>query len=286
MSRVAVLLLAVTSVVALSGCAGAGGGHSDEIPSSRPSLDGTNARPPAPVTAGTLATIADGHVAQSRLAYVNVTALRAAELPVGAGDVVSRVLGEPGAARLDRVVAGSVKTAVQLGPGVTVLRGAGVKGISGRRSGADGVVIGASGGLASRLAGTRPERSAITPMAPSAVQSCLGETLAQTLLGPATMGRDAALGVGIAESGDDPAGIQLRICGAPHLIRQIHAMADALRRRFGGVGVGTASRTRVEEREIGEREMVAAVIAAGKLDAGDLLALLAAGPELRGLAWR
>lgn len=124
-----------------------------------------------------------------------------------------------------------------------------------------------------------PEVSAITPVAPSAAQSCLGDTLVQTILGSKTMGRDAALGVGLAVSGDAPAGVQLRICGAPHYIRDIHAMERALRARFGdGALVG--------EREIGEREIVFATVAAGELPERQLLRLLAAGEELRALAWR
>jgi hypothetical protein len=127
---------------------------------------------------------------------------------------------------------------------------------------------------------TPPQTSAITPSAQSAVQSCLGETLAQTILGPETMGDDAALGAGLAESGDAPAGIQLRICGAPRLVREIHAMERALGEAFPEPG------TVVGEREIGEREIVAGTVAAGAIDPARLLDLLAGGRSLRALAWR
>jgi len=167
------------------------------------------------------------------------------------------VLGA-GAPRLGRLSADAEKTVVRVGRGTAIVR----------------------------VAGTRPERSAITPVAQSAVQSCLGETLAQTILGPATMGRDAALGVGIATSGDRPAGIQLRVCGAPHLVREVHAMEDTLRARFAGDGADDGAAPVIEEREVGEREMVAGVVAADRLGAEELLELLAAGPELRRLAWR
>jgi hypothetical protein len=129
-------------------------------------------------------------------------------------------------------------------------------------------------------ADTPPETSAITPPAPSAAQSCLGDTLAQVILGSRTMGRDAALAVGLAESGDAPAGLQLRICGAPRYLRDIHAMERALEQRFGATGAV------VGENEIGEREIVFALVPAGAVAPRRLLRLLAAGDELRGLAWR
>ncbi|HEX8103241.1 MAG TPA: hypothetical protein VF533_11560, partial [Solirubrobacteraceae bacterium] len=125
-----------------------------------------------------------------------------------------------------------------------------------------------------------PETSAITPAAVSAVQSCLGDTVAQTILGPATMGADAAVGAGLAESGDPPAGIQLRVCGAPRLVRHVHAMEAALERRFGG------RRARIGEQEIGEREIVSATIGSEAVEATQVLDLLGARAPLRALAWR
>jgi hypothetical protein len=136
------------------------------------------------------------------------------------------------------------------------------------------------GAAAQALADAAPETSAITPAAQSAVQSCLGDTLAQTILGPATMGDDAALGVGLAESGDEPAGIQLRLCGAPKFIRHVHAMEQRLERRF------TDANAVIAEREIGEREIIAGVVDAAELQPREVLRLLAGGRELRALAWR
>jgi hypothetical protein len=124
-----------------------------------------------------------------------------------------------------------------------------------------------------------PRTSAITPPAQSAAQSCLGETLAETILGPRTMGADAALGVGLAESGDDPAGLQLRICGAPHYVRDLRATERRLERAFAGM------RARIGEQEIGEREIVAATVAADDVPPARLLDLLGAGRALRDLAW-
>ena len=114
--------------------------------------------------------------------------------------------------------------------------------------------------------GPPPETSAITPAAPSAVQSCLGNAVAQTILG---MGNDAAIGVGLTDSGE---GVRLRICGAPHYIRHIDVMKRAL------VRVG-ADATEVE---IGEREIISGVLPVDRR----AWRLLAGGRELRALAWR
>lgn len=264
--------LAAALAVVIAGC---GGGDADRSPgASAPSpLRGAKAQAAPSIAAGTLAGIPDGDAVRGRLAYVNVTALAAAELPVSFDDVAGRVLGR-GATRL----AGrkrTIKTIVQVGPDVSVLQEA----KAGR------IVLGATPSLSARLADSRHERSAITPAAASAAQSCLGETLAQTIIGPRAMGADAALGVGLAESGDPPRGLQLRICGAPRLRRHVHAMERTLRARFGDGG-GPGRAPRIAEQEIGEREIVGAAIAADAVEPAQLLALLAGGDELRRLAWR
>jgi len=255
------LPLAAVLVLPLAGCLGGG-----EEPPERTAAPQVLAQAPPSATAGTLAQVADVRAARERLAYVNLDALAAAELPVPRSRVLARVLGA-GA----RVVAAREPgaTAVQVGRAATVLHGGGSP-----------VVVGARPALAARLRDTRPETNAIAPAAPSAAQSCLGDTLAQVILGPAAMGRDSALGVGLAESGDAPAGLQLRICGAPRRLRDIHATEQRLARRFGAVP------SRVGETELGEREIVHAVVAAGAVPPRELLRLLSAGPELRALAWR
>ena len=263
MSRTRLLPLAL--LVVLAGCGGGGGDTSRRpgpAPEARPRTVSAPVQAPAAPAAGTLAQIATGPEAERRLGYANLDALAGADLPVARARVLETVLGD-GAAR----VGASDGTAVQVG-GATVLHGDGPP-----------KVLGATGELAAELAQTAPQTSAITPPAPSAAQSCLGDTLAQTVLGPRAMGRDAALGVGLAASGDAPAGIQLRICGAPRLIRDIHAMEKALEERFGARAV-------IEEREIGEREIVAGTLAAGALPPEALLELLSGGPALRSLAWR
>jgi hypothetical protein len=224
--------LALLPAVLLAGCLG---GDEPQPAASAPVLTGAAAQAPASTTAGTLARVADGAAARTRLAYANVDALRSAELPVAPERVLRRVLGRVP----DR--------------GAVTVPGA---------------------------ADAPPETSAITPVAQSAAQSCLGDTLAQVILGPRAMGRDAALGVGLAESGDAPAGLQLRICGAPHYIRELHAMELALDERFGAAGAV------IGEHEIGEREIVFATVPAGAVPPRRLLSLLAAGDELRAIAWR
>lgn len=248
------VLIPILALLALAGC---GGGDDDSTPPraqtsaeeavSRPA--GAPARAPASPTAGTLSQVALGPEAEHRLAYANLDALASADVPVARAKVLRSVLG-----------AGSAHLGGRHG---TVVR------------------VGARGPV-ERPAQTAPQTSAITPPAQSAAQSCLGDTLAQTIAGPAEMGRDAALGVGLAESGDAPAGIQLRICGAPRLIRDLHAMERALDARFGDLG----ARAVVQEREIGEREIVTATVAAGALPPGDVLELLRGARALRALAWR
>jgi hypothetical protein len=243
MVRAALLLLLT---LAVGGC---GGGDDAPPPvGAGPDrvLDGAEAQAPASATAGTLALVPDGPRARRRLGYANLDALAAADLPVARDRLVRRVLGAG--------AAGSAGTAVRIG-----------------------------GGGADTVGTTPPQTSAITPAAASAAQSCLGDTLAQTILGPGTMGDDAALGVGLAESGDRPAGIQVRICAAPHYLRHVHAAEKAFERRFGGLGRAEAV---WGEQEIGEREIGFATVAADALPRATVLELLAGGPALRSLAWR
>ncbi len=259
--RVACVLLAIAAAAIAAGCGG--DAPTDEPAPSPPALKGAAAHAPAPATAAALTEIPNVAEARARLGYVNLPALDAA--PIGRSAVLEAVLGTR------RV--GDAGSAVRVGTSATVLRGEGR------------VVRTGNGALAAELRTTRPQESAITPAAQSAAQSCLGETIAQTILGPGTMGADSALGVGLADGVDRPAGLQLRICGAPRYIRHIHAMQRTLGRRFGDLGTG-ARAPRIREVEIGEREIVSAVLPAERLPRAELVALLAAGPQLRALAWR
>lgn len=259
--RLLSLLLSAAAAAALAACGG--DAPTDEPTPPAAPLTGAAAHAPAPTTAAALTQIPNLAPARERLAYVNVRALDAA--PVSRPRVLDAVLGTPRVAE--------AQTAVRVGHRATVL------------TGDTREVRSKDPALAASLRTTRPQESAITPLAQSAAQSCLGDTIAQTILGPGTMGDDAALGVGLAEGVDRPAGLQLRICGAPRYIRHIHAMERALDRRFGDLGTG-AKAPSIREIEIGEREIVSAVLPAGRLSRDELLALLSAGPALRDLAWR
>lgn len=259
--RLVTLLLALTAATVLPAC---GGDATVEAPAPAPApLRGAEANAPAPSTAAALAEIPNIGQARRRLAFVNVRALDTA--PVSRDAVLAAVLGSSRVAAAD--------TAVRVGSRATVLRGA------------TRVVRTGDPALAAALRTTTPKESAITPLAQSAVQSCLGDTVAQTILGPGAMGTDAALGVGLAQGQDRPAGLQLRLCGAPRFIRHIHAMKRTLQRRFGNLGTGDDAPS-IREVEIGEREIVSAVLPAGRLRPAELLALLRGGPQLGALAWR
>ena len=277
--------LSLTLLLALSlatGCSGDDGrAASSERKHSRAAVQ---AQAPPPSTSAALVRVPDGAAAQRRLGYVDIAALATTRTPLSRREVADAALGR-GARHLAALPRDAVRSAVQVGTDVTILRGPGAVSAAGVRSPPDGVVLGARDANVRKLALGRPATSAITPLAQSAVQSCLGQTIAQTSFGPAVMGRDSALGAGLAQSGDRPAGIQLRICGAPRLLRDLHAMERALKRSFADASGGAGREPVIGEREIGEREIVAATIAADAIPAPRLRALLAGG-ELHALAWR
>lgn len=236
------LCLAVVLLAVVAGC-GSEAPKPDvgQIPEPRDTLTGARAQPPAPPTSGTLTQVPDTRASRQRLGYVNRGLLSGSDLPRAA--VLKAVLGR--APAQDAII----------------------------RVGDDVLAVDA-------LSRPAPETNAIAPAAQSAAQACLGDTIAQTILGPQTMGSDAAVGVGLAESGDAPAGLQLRICGAPHFLRDLHAMERALHEAF------PAKENVIREFEFGEREMVSGTIAAGTVPTARLLDLLAGGRSLRALAWR
>ena len=241
---------------------------------SRPALTGAQAHAAAPGTAGALTQIPDGEAAQRRLGYVAVEALGQAELPFSARDVTRRVLGA-GAAALPET---GVTSAVQVGDDATVLRGDALGAVDGVPSGDDGVVVGAGRAgrwrtRARRRARSRPPRRARCSRASATRSRRRSSARARW----ATTRRSASAW---RRAQDTPAGLQLRLCGAPKFIRHIHAMQKRLEARFGD------AEAVIEEREIGEREIVAGVVAAGDLPPRQLLRLLEGGRELRALAWR
>jgi hypothetical protein len=141
-------------------------------------------------------------------------------------------------------------------------------------------VFGGDAALRRTLGDPRPDVNAIAPSAQSAVQSCLGDTAAQTIVGPAVMGRDSAIGAGLRATRDRPAGVQLAICFAPRLRREIHEAQRRIDRRYGSLPVPRERKPVIGELEIGEREMLSAVLPADAVDERELLALLGGGRAL------
>lgn len=245
-------------------------------------LRGVQAQAPAPAAAAALVQLPETEATKRRLAYVNLGRLGQVTGAVPRTTVLRQVLGA-GARRVTGLPTGAATTVAQVG-GATVLRGPGVPGagLGGRPSGDDGVVLGGGEVLSRKLQATTHTQTAITRYATSSVQSCLGDTTAQVIVGPAVMGRDAALGVGLRKSADKPAGVQLAVCYAPRYIRQIDEGDVAVTRRYGRVADGARSPI-IGEREIGERELLSAVLPADRLPSGELADLLRGGPRLRAL---
>ncbi len=242
--RIVASVALLTAAAPLAGCGGSTAPSGDAAGhlSARPASPAVLRQPAAPATAGALALVPDDAAAQTRLAYADAKRLRATDLPLPAATVTTAVLGDD--ARSAAIAVGSARKPFR--------------------------------------PGAKPETSAITPAAQSAVQSCLGDALAQTILGPATMGNDAALGAGLAVSASEPQGAVVRICAAPQYVRHLGQSERALERRF--VGVRGAA---VEHEEIGERAIVRAVVPARRLDARAVRAIVSGGSALRALApWR
>ena len=261
-------LLPVVLALPLAGCLGGGDDAPPDRAAAAPAPTGPRRRrrPPPPARSPRSPT---SDAARERLAYVNLDAL-AREHAAGARARACSARARAAAPGRGRRDAG---TAVQVAA-ATVLHG----------DGGTPCVGGAATALAARLAGPRPRRARSHPGAPSAAQSCLGDTLAQTILGPATMGADAALGVGLAESGDAPAGLQLRICGAPRYLRDLARDGEAPRARASASGAARVDRRAA--RSASARSSTRRSPADARRARASCSTLLAAGPALRALAWR
>ncbi|MBO9533019.1 MAG: hypothetical protein J7513_08605 [Solirubrobacteraceae bacterium] len=219
--------------------------------------------PAASKVSGLLGRLADVPASHGRLAFVNEAALADLELPLPAAEVRSIVLGAVGASR---VADDTVSAAAQLGA-ITVL----VDADGARR------VVGASGALADQLESTTPSASVLAPETASAVQSCLGDPAAQVMRGSEVLGPTSGLGVSVlAATEPGERGPVLHVCAAPHYVRELHAIEGRLKTRFPKAEVG--------EQEIGEREIVSAVVPVDDLDASELRGLLGGGASLLELA--
>lgn len=256
------LLAALACAPALASC-----GASDEAAplAVGPRLTAAQAQPRAAVAPGALATIADTTESRTRIGFVNVAALEDLGDAVDQARVRTVVLGS-GAVRLDDAT-DAPSTAVQVGS-ATVL------------GGEARTVIGGDSTLRAALASDRPKPNAIEDETPSAVQSCLGDTAAQTLVGPGRLGTKSAIGVGLVDTRDAPSGPKLVVCAAPHFFRDLHVVEDRLHRLFPDAGRPAAQRPVIAEQEIGERDVMGAAVALDQVDPQLVRALLSGGPRL------
>ncbi|MDA0179288.1 hypothetical protein OJ997_03180 [Solirubrobacter phytolaccae] len=226
--------LLLCTVLVLAGC-GSGGSEpeADPAPTSAPrELSASQVKAPPPGSSGALVALPDSLQSRTRLAYVDEARLDAADLELSP----SRVR--------DRVLADGFQTSSEAGI----------------------VAIGVDS--TEPVAAEDADANALAGHQISAVQACLGDPFAETILGPETMGEGVAMGAGLASSPEDPALVELRLCGVPP-VRELHALEKRLTRRFGKLG-GV-----VEEREIRELDLIAATVPAHALEPDQVLALLA-----------
>lgn len=205
------------ALVVLAGC-----GSGSEVPAASPTpvaraLSGAQVQPPPPGASGALVALVDSPQSRTRLAYVDEARLDAAELPFA----VDRVR--------DLVLADGFQSAD------------------------------ASGSVSIGRDGTEPaaaddaDANALAGHSISAVQACLGDPFAETMLGPEALGEGVAAGAGLAISPEDPERVELRLCVVPP-VRRLHELERRLQRRFGKLGGF------VEEREIRELDLLTAVV--------------------------
>lgn len=224
----------------------------------------------APVVSGALEQIADVAEARRRVGFVDPEALAGLLPEADAAAAIRRVLG-PGAAVLEGGDPGAVRTAVQVGR-VTVLGTA-----DGKRE------VRGTGATAAALEDPTPERSVIQPVSPGSVQGCLGDTAAQTIVGPEVLGPSSAIGVGLRSNLDAPAGLKVVICVSPHYRKQIHGSVRAMERRFGRADERDPRAPVIGEDELGEQEIAMGVVPAETVSRADLLDLLEGGDALQSL---
>lgn len=240
------------ALLALVGCGGDDADPGIQALPPDPKLE-TQAKPPATAAAMTSLPVVP------RVGFVNVDRLDEVSQLLPADDVRRRVLGSD--------VRAAARTVVAL-DGATVLDPAA------RRE-----IRGGDAAIRRKLADPTPTVNAIMPSAQSAAQSCLGDTAAQTLIGPGELGEDTALGVGVRASKDAPAGVQVLICWAPHFARDLHTVERRIKARYGDL----SPKPVIGEVEIGERETLSAILPADALPKGEALRLLAADETLRSL---
>lgn len=227
-------LTLLCALIVLAGC-GSGSGDPERDATSTPTpreLAGAQVQAPPPGSSGALVQLADSAQSRTRLAYVDDARLAAADLPFASDDVHDLVLADGFQTTTESGVVATGRDATEPAP--------------------------------AEDAGT----NALAGHAISAVQVCLGDPFAETILGPETMGDGAAMGVGLAISPEDPARVQLRVCGVPPVI-ELHALERKMERRIGKLG------GQVSEQEIRELDLVAGSIPVDALEPDRVLTLLA-----------
>ncbi len=274
MRRVPRLLLcapaAVAAIIILTACGGATSSPVTGVatPVAR-QLTPAQAHPAAAVAPATLSRIADVAPARSRIGYVNLAALAGLDAPLPAREIARLVVGD---AAPD--VGTGRGTATRIGP-ATVIDGHGPR-----------VVEGGDAGLRRALAITAPATSLITRETQSAAQSCVGDPAAETMIGPAVLGTKSAIAVGLQDDASAPAGSKLLVCAAPHYVRDLRRIERRLRARFADDALPPDRRPVIGLADIGERDVVRAIVALDTVDGAVLRGLLAGGPALSALAGR
>ncbi|MEH3054760.1 MAG: hypothetical protein PGN13_12280 [Patulibacter minatonensis] len=254
------LLCVATIATTLSAC-GTSGAPTASVDAA-PRLSSAQEQPEPARAAGFLGSLADVPSTERRLGYVDLQAAAAFGGPLSGEEIARLVLGAAGARRAAE--ADGAELVAQVGS-ATVIDGS-----AGR------TVVGGPSADAEALAASTPEHSALAPETESATHSCLGDPVAEVILGPGTLGPTSAIGVSLVDTPDAPAGRKLRICGAPHYVRDLHEIERRLKAAFPTARVG--------EEEIGEREIIGASIPVAEIDLARLRDLLRGGPSLMKLA--
>ena len=279
MTRRIVLPIALLATAAAWGCGKKEKTAVAVSAASVPALRGVQANPPAPVTAGALSRVPDSPAAQRRIGFVDLDRLGEVDDVLPPATVLKTVLRQ-GAARVAALPAGAARTAIQVGS-ATVVRGPQLPRGTGVQSGDDGAILGGSTDLVRTLQDSRPPENVVSVRGAAVMQTCLGETVAQTSVRALKDADRTAESVGVAlrTSVDPPAGVQLVICYAPRLLRQVDRAVETLERTYGDVASGDRKPVIAEE-EYGEDTAVTAALPADALPAGEVRRLLAGGEAL------
>lgn len=242
----AVLLTA--ALVPFAGCGGGGGSTASPDASASAAAAtataaaGVPAQPAPSAVAAALAATAAVPAAERRLAYVNLKRVDELE-PLGGAALVRRVLGR---------APSSGDTAVRVGNALTVRSSAAQPGAA------------------------APRENVIAAETPSAVQSCLGDAAAETIVGPRRLGHMSAIGASVRRTDDGV--LTLAVCAAPHRRRDLYRIQRRIERLL--------PRARVGEAEIGERDIVAAEVPVAHVRRALVRALVAGEGRLLALAGR